>query len=74
MKAERYQWMTPSGKEVLLSELAKHLGVKPKSVRNYATEGRHGIKLRVCRLPQGLGSSIEEYQRWLVEITNAMEG
>ena len=68
-----YEWIQPDGKEVPLSQLAKAIGVEYNTVWQWANKGRQGVKLRVCRLPSGLGSSMDEYRSFLERLSQAIE-
>jgi hypothetical protein len=53
---------------ISLGQLAKELGLASSTVRQYASRGSRGVKLRVCRKPLGLCSSHHEYNRFLKEL------
>ena len=68
-----YEFMPPDAAAVTLTELAGRLSVHYSTVRNWTIKGRCGVKLRVCRLPTGIGSSMGEYHRFLARLTETME-
>ncbi len=68
-----HEWMTAGGTEISLADLAGELRVHYAAVRDWTTVGRHGVKLRVCRLSRGLGTSMKEYERFQVRMSEAME-
>lgn len=69
----KYEWLQPDGSEISLKELGTKTNVTYTTVREWALEGRAGVKLRVCRLSMGLGSSEKEYHEWLRRLTKAEE-
>ena len=73
MTFAKYEFMQPDGSEISLRALAVEQNVTYSTVRKWALEGRAGVKLRVCRLPLGIGSSATEYHAWIRRLTEAME-
>lgn len=67
-----YEWFSPGGERpFMLTEPPPQLKCTMRTLRSCALRGRervdngHIVKLRVCRLPQGIGTTVEEYIRFL---------
>lgn len=67
------EWMRPTEDSILLSVLAKKIGVAYGTVLEWANEGRRGVKLRVCQLPSGMASSMNEYRDFLDRLNEVVE-
>lgn len=68
-----YVWFDPGAETpLLLADIPKTVkSVSYDTLRSCALRGRENtltgatVRLRVCRLPQGIGTTVEEYRRFL---------
>lgn len=71
-----YEWFRPRrGEQVLtLQEFRRRVDkeVAYNTLLSWAKVGRRGIKMRVCMTPTGLGTSLNEYQRFIQRLQSAI--
>lgn len=75
-----YHWFDPTGETMfLLSEGQKNVGHSYETLRNAALSGVKNeraqvrVYLRVCKLPGGMGTTLQEYERFITAMNAGEE-
>jgi hypothetical protein len=75
MKSENWEWFSPPPEEETFSirKPPEDLGVRTQALITCAQRGRLAVngtvaRLRVCRLPQGISTTREEFHRYIEEL------
>lgn len=73
-KHSRFDFFDPGDEETfLLSQAPKSISLSYWSLRDYAHQGKLSIRgalvrLEVCQLPQGLGTTLQAYRRFIARL------
>jgi hypothetical protein len=80
LKPSLYKWFDPRGEHAFTLKAGRQkVGCSYKTLMTCAREGRLSpsgkkIRLRVCQVPHGLATTLEEFERFVAAISTFEEG